>query len=137
MSKIVSTNQSKIRIDWTQTQRQYATMPRVDSPFVQSELLDCFRWNSRLTRDLRCVGGGSIYHACHAPELRAIVRQKAVVPRSDVDLIRRGDIETQQGIWFSMQPWHIQYQNNHFGPFLIRLPLAVLEGTRFYVFKRQ
>src|SRR5690349_9799621 len=111
-------------------------MADFDSPFVASELRGCFRWDEALTHDLRLVDRW-LYHACHEDALRRILRRGELKLRSNVEAEVYGEVVSRRGLFLTPQAWHRMRLENHFGPFVIQIPMSELEGRRFYVFKRR
>jgi hypothetical protein len=107
-------------------------MPRgAGDPFGPEEFEGHFRWDARLSKRL----GGLLYHGCHENDLADALEAKALPPRSDwaVELPEFGTW-TAKGVWAGLNDYF--GQSNRFGPCLVTLPVKVLEGHQFLVFRR-
>jgi len=107
------------------------TQPGYRRPFEQSDFRGYFRWPSTLTRQI----GGPLYHACHRDELKIILADGKLRLRSKYSLIL-----PKHGLWSARCAWvGLNYfrDGNYYGPFLIALPLSVLNGRQFMVFRRK
>ena len=111
-------------------------MAGYDSPFRKLELVGVYRWDEDLTESLQDWSPW-LYHACHQEQYQAFQRRNKLFLSSGFE-VKGGHDETNlfECVWASIQPWHRTHGHNHFGPFLIKMPLSRLNGRRFYVFKR-
>src|SRR4051794_21193790 len=110
-------------------------MPNFDSPFTFDELRGYFRWSSDLSR-LLAASNRWMYHACHEDHLKRFDKANEMWLRSRFNVDTGDEIERHECSWLSLQPWHLTHGHNHFGPWTIQLPIDLLEGRTFYVFRR-
>ena len=107
------------------------TLPDYKRPFDPGDFRGYFTWTKRLSRKL---DGEYLYHACHFEELKKIIKRNSLSLRSSwaIDLPEHGICDVP-GVWCGLNYF---YNGNHYGPFLVRFPLAVLEGKQFIAFRR-
>ena len=107
------------------------TLPDYQRPFDPSDFRGYFTWTKSLSKKL---DGEYLYHACHFEELEKIIKRSSIALRSkwEIDLPEHGICEVP-GVWCGLNYF---YKFNHYGPFLIRFPLSVLEGKQFIAFRR-
>lgn len=106
-----------------------------DTPFRRLELIGYFRWDEQLTESLRRKLPW-LLHACHRQQFRAIHRSNELFLRSTFEVSGSREFDSYECVWASIQPWHLTYGHNHFGPITVKMPLGNLDGRRFYIFKR-
>ncbi len=105
--------------------------PDYKKPFKQSDFRGYCRWSNKLSSLL----GGHLYHACHREELETILGDQELKLRSQWSLkLPKHGLWDAPGIWTGLNYFH---RGNYYGPFLISLPLAVLNGRHFMVFRRE
>ena len=105
--------------------------PDYSRRFDVSDFRGHFRWTKKMTKDL----GGYLYHACHRKELIEFLKKDRLVLRSDWSLkLPTHGICKVPGIWTGLNYFA---HGNHYGPFLIKLPLSVLNGKSFIAFRRK
>ncbi|MCH8292872.1 tetratricopeptide repeat protein [Candidatus Poribacteria bacterium] len=76
-----------------------------------------------------------MYHACHREELETILGDQELKLLSEWSLkLPKHGLWDAPGIWTGLNYFH---SGNYYGPFLISLPLAVLNGRHFMVFRRE
>jgi hypothetical protein len=102
-----------------------------DAPFIPKEFAGHFRWDTRLSARL----GGLLYHGCHESDLANALAENALPLRSDwaVELPEFGNW-TAEGVWAGLNAYFGLW--NYFGPCLVTLPVNVLNGHQFLVFRR-
>ena len=99
--------------------------------FDVSDFRGHFKWTKKLTKDL----GGSLYHACHKNELLKILKKESLVLRSHWSLkLPSHGVCKVPGVWTGLNYF---VHGNHYGPFLIKFPLSVLNGKSFIAFRRK
>ena len=107
------------------------TLPDYKRPFDPGDFRGYFTWTKKLSRKLT---GEYLYHACHYSELTEIIEKNRLSLRSSwaIDLPEHGICDVP-GVWCGLNYFA---NGNHYGPFLIQFPLAVLEGKQFIAFRR-
>jgi hypothetical protein len=102
-----------------------------NAPFIPEEFAGHFCWDARLSELL----GGRLYHGCHEKELATALAAGMLPLRSDwaVELPEFGTW-TAKGVWAGLNDYFGRW--NHFGPCLVTLPIKVLDGRQFLVFRR-
>lgn len=107
------------------------TLPDYQRPFAPSDFRGYFTWSKKLSDKL---AGEYLFHACHFEELEKIIQRNRLSLRSSwsIDLPEHGVCDVP-GVWCGLNYF---YNGNHYGPFLIRSPLSVLEGKQFISFRR-
>jgi len=104
--------------------------PEYQRPFEQKDFRGYFRWPAKLTSDL----GSFLYHACHKDELKEILDADKLILTSKWFLkLPRHGLWSAPGIWTGLNYFN---RGNYYGPFLINLPLKLLNGRHFMVFRR-
>ncbi len=107
------------------------TEPDYKRRFDVSDFRGHFKWTNKLTKDL----GGSLYHACHKNELLKILKKDSLVLRSHWSLkLPTHGVCKVPGVWTGLNYF---VHGNHYGPFLIKFPLSVLNGKWFIAFRRK
>ncbi|HUU83248.1 MAG TPA: hypothetical protein VM243_07060 [Phycisphaerae bacterium] len=99
-------------------------------PFNASTLVGRFCWSADMTADF---DADCIYHRCHVADLPAFEKEEQLTMRSSVAAIR-----PDSQLWETRAIFlHLNVmQWSAFGSVEISLPLTVLEGRRFHVFRR-
>jgi len=107
------------------------TLPDYKRPFDPDDFRGYFKWTKKLSRKLN---GEFLYHACHYSELKEIIDKNKLSLRSSwaIDLPEHGLCDVP-GVWCGLNYFA---NKNHYGPFIIKFPLSVLEGNQFIAFKR-
>lgn len=107
------------------------TEPKYKRAFDTKDFRGYFTWDKTLSSKLSV----SLYHACHLKELKKIIDEKQLSLRSEWSLNhpQYGKISVP-GVWCGLNDFS---HNNHYGPFLIKLPISVLDGRTFMVFWRK
>jgi len=107
------------------------TLSDYQRPFDPIDFRGYFTWSKKLSKKLN---GEYLYHACHWDELKNIIKKNSLPLRSRwaIDLPEHG-VCAVPGVWCGLNYF---YNRNHYGPFLIRFPLSVLEGKQFIAFRR-
>jgi len=107
------------------------TEPDYKRRFDVSDFRGHFRWTKKMTKDL----GGYLYHACHKDELIEILKNDSLVLRSHWSLkLPTHGVCKVPGVWTGLNYF---VHGNHYGPFLIKFPLSVLNGKSFIAFRRK
>lgn len=107
------------------------TEPDYKRRFDVSDFRGHFRWTKKMTKDL----GGYLYHACHKDELIEILKKDSLVLRSHWSLkLPTHGVCTVPGVWTGLNYF---VHGNHYGPFLIKFPLSVLNRKSFIAFRRK
>lgn len=106
-------------------------LPDYKRPFDQPDFRGYFRWSARLSRAI----GGHVYHACHEDELEQIEETQSLELRSEWQLkLPKHGTWPAPGVWVGLNYFH---QGNHYGPCLLTLPIEILDGRNFMVFRRE
>lgn len=107
------------------------TLPDYKRPFNPADFRGYFKWTKEFSRKL---DGEFLYHACHYSELTKIIGKNKLPLRSSwaIDLPEHGIVDVP-GVWCGL---NFFVSGNHYGPFLIKFPLSVLEGKQFIAFRR-
>lgn len=106
------------------------TEPDYKRHFDVSDFRGYFRWTKKLTKNLGCY----LYHACHEDELIDILDDDSLVLRSHWSLkLPSHGVCKVPGVWTGLNYF---IHGNHYGPFLIKFPLSVLNGKSFIAFRR-
>lgn len=107
------------------------TEPDYKRRFDVSDFRGHFRWTKKMSKQL----GGHIYHACHASELKEILKRNSLPLRSNWSLkLPTHGVCKVPGVWTGLNYF---VHGNHYGPFLIKFPINVLEGKSFIAFRRK
>ena len=113
------------------SQLQMPLLPDYKRPFDQPDFRGYFRWSARLSRAL----GGQVYHACHEDELEQIIEAGQIALRSEWQLkLPKHGTWSAPGVWVGLNYFHA---GNNYGPCVIKLPIATLDGCNFMVFRRE
>lgn len=105
--------------------------PAYKRPFSKRELQGYFIWTAGLSERIRT----DLYHACHASDLKQILKGDRLHLRSRwFARTSKKRKETWRGAWMGLNFYH--HGNNH-GPLLLSFPLSALNGRRFMVFLRE
>lgn len=90
-----------------------------------------FRWTKKMSKEL----GGNLYHACHRSELIEILKKNILILRSHWALkLPTHGVCKVPGVWTGLNYF---VHGNHYGPFLFKFPINVLNGKSFIAFRRK
>lgn len=107
------------------------TEPDYKRHFDVDDFRGYFKWTRKLSKKL----GGNLYHACHRDELKEILDSDSLVLRSHWSLkLPSHGVCKVPGVWTGLNYF---VRGNHYGPFLIQLPLSLLNGKAFIAFRRK
>jgi len=105
--------------------------PDYKRPFHAEDFRGYFKWTSSLCKAL----DQPLYHACHEDELRDFLEQSEIGLRSKWSLVHPEFKDlTCRGTWCGLNYFNA---GNRYGPIVIEIPLAVLIGRTFMVFRRK
>lgn len=107
-------------------------LPDYKRPFEQADFRGYFKWTPTLSKRL---GISVFYHACHENELQSVLFEDKLLLRSEwqLDLPTHG-LWKVPGIWCGLN-WFVH--GNRYGPYVVEIPVARLEGRTFMAFRRK
>ena len=107
------------------------TEPDYKRRFDVADFRGYFKWTNKLTKAI----GGHLYHACHKDELIDILDENSLILRSNWSLkLPTHGVCKVPGVWTGLNYF---LHGNHYGPFLIKFSLKILNGKSFIAFRRK
>ncbi|HMQ16904.1 MAG TPA: hypothetical protein PKC49_13110 [Phycisphaerae bacterium] len=106
------------------------SLPAYKRPFEADDFRGYFTWSQALTEKL----GDSLFHACHEAEAKNFLSEGTIGVRSTWRLVLPGGKQWEcPGTWCGLNYFH---NGNRYGPILFEIPLEIMSGRTFMVFRR-
>jgi hypothetical protein len=106
-------------------------LPAYQRPFGERDFRGYFRWTEKFSRRL----GSLLYHACHGDEMETVLNAGYLLLRSRWQLkLPLHGMWADKGVWCGLNKFGAN--GNYYGPCLFKLPITVLNGRQFMVFRR-
>ncbi len=98
------------------------------TPFSSREVVGVVEWTAETSERTSLT----VYHGCHLPDLKPVIRLKPPEPTTWEWIDQSGTVRQADGLWCTFNP----YRKNFFGPFELHFPVSVLEGRKFAIVPR-